>query len=79
VILIGAGVKEKMPGPTGRLKPPNWFYAIFESPFVVWLEPEGKWLEILQGLSALDRRNPKYRRGGGTVWKHGQQKEQPPD
>jgi hypothetical protein len=60
----------EVPSPTGRIRPPNRFYAVFETPFVVWLEPrrEGEWnFASAYPLSIEEIR--KYQRGGRTVWK----------
>ena len=61
----------EVPGPTGRLRPPNRFYAAFKTPFVVWLEPRkngGGWnFASAYPLSIEEIRN--YQRGGRTVWK----------
>jgi len=60
----------EVPSPTGRQRPPNRFYAIFETPFVVWLEPRknGGWnFASAYPLSIEEIR--KYQRGGRTVWK----------
>lgn len=60
----------EVPGPTGRSRPPNRFYAVFETPFVVWLEPrkDGGWnFASAYPLSIEEIR--KYQRGGKTVWK----------
>jgi hypothetical protein len=60
----------EVPSPTGRIRPPNRFYAVFTTPFVVWLEPRktGGWnFATAYPLSIEDIR--KYQRGGRTVWK----------
>jgi hypothetical protein len=57
----------EVPSPTGRIRPPNRFYAVFETPFVVWLEPcrEGGWnFASPYPLSIEEIR--KYQRGGRT-------------
>jgi hypothetical protein len=60
----------EVPSPTGRRRPPNRFYAVFETPFVVWLEPrtDGGWnFASAYPLSIEEIR--KHQRGGRTVWK----------
>ena len=60
----------EVPSPTGRLRPPNRLYVVFETPFVVWLEPrrDGGWkLRTAYPTSIEEIR--KYTRGGRTVWK----------
>lgn len=60
----------EVPSPTGRCRPPNRLYAIFETPYVVWLEPRMKsgWkFRSAYPLSIEEIR--KYQRGGRTVWK----------
>lgn len=60
----------EVPSPTGRYRPPNRVYAIFASPFVVWLEPRQKigWkFKSAYPLSIEEIR--KYTNRGRTVWK----------
>jgi hypothetical protein len=60
----------EVPSPTGRYRPPNRLYAVFETPFVVWLEPrkDSGWkFKSAYPLSIEDIR--KYTRSGRTVWK----------
>jgi hypothetical protein len=60
----------EVPSPTGRERPPNRFYAVFETPYVVWLEPRqnGGWkFKSAYPLSIEEIR--RYQRGGRTVWK----------
>ncbi len=60
----------EVPSPTGRCRPPNRLYVVFETPYVVWLEPrkDSGWkFKSAYPLSIEDIR--KYTRGGRTVWK----------
>ena len=59
-----------VPSPTGRYRPPNRLYVVFETPYVVWLEPRkasGWKFKSAYPLSIEDIR--KYSRGGHTIWK----------
>lgn len=48
-----------VPSPTGRIRPPNRLYAIYATPFVVWLEPRREsGLEVRIGISTVDRGDP---------------------
>jgi hypothetical protein len=61
----------EVPSPTGRYRPPNRVYAIFETPYVVWLEPrkDSGWkFKSAYPLSIEDIR--KYTSRGRTVWKY---------
>jgi hypothetical protein len=60
----------EVPSPTGRYRPPNRLYAVFETPFVVWLEPRrgaGWKFRTAYPLSIEDLR--RYTSCGRTVWK----------
>lgn len=60
----------EVPSPTGRCRPPNRLYAVYETPYVVWLEPRmrGGWkFATAYPLSIEEIR--KYSTGGRTVWK----------
>ena len=60
----------EVPSPTGRERPPNRFYAIYTSPFVVWLEPRSKggW-KFSSAYPLSIEEIHKYSRGGRTAWK----------
>jgi len=72
--LIGGRVRGsacfEVPSPTGRERPPNRLYVIFETPFVVWLEPrqDGGWKFRTAYPTSIEEIR-KYTRGGRTVWK----------
>lgn len=68
--VVGSACFE-VPSPTGRNKPPNRLYAVYSTPYVVWLEPrkEGGWkFSTAYPLSIAEIH--KYSRGGRTVWKY---------
>jgi hypothetical protein len=59
-----------IPSPRETGRPPKRLYAVFETPFVVWLEPRkeiGWKFSSAYPLSIEEIR--KYSRGGSTVWK----------
>jgi hypothetical protein len=59
----------EVPSPTGRRRPPNRLYVIWEEQYIVWLEPRenGGWkfssAYVVTRGSIRD-----YCRGGGKVW-----------
>ena len=61
----------EVPSPSGRYRPPNRLYVVFDTPYVVWLEPRkdtGWKFKSAYPLSIEDIR--KYTRRGRTVWKY---------
>jgi hypothetical protein len=60
----------EVPGPTGRIRPPNRLYAVFKDPFVVWLEPrkDDGW-KFSSAYPCTIQDIHRYTRGGKTVWK----------
>jgi len=65
----------EVPSPTGRTRPPNRFYAIYATPYVVWLEPRrsGGWKFRTAYPTSIEEIH-KYSRGGRTVWKWKEEK-----
>ena len=61
----------EVPSPTGRQRPPNRLYAVYATPFVVWLEPrkENGWKFRTAYPTTIEEIHRKYSRGGRTVCK----------
>lgn len=60
----------EVPGPNGRYRPPNRLYAMYQHPFVVWLEPrKNSGWKFSSAYPCSIEEIHRYSRGGRTVWK----------